>query len=197
MDIMESVKELAEKVGDTFERGAKKVSDSSKKIAEKSKVKREIASLESEINNAYYAIGKKYVELNSADPGEEYAETVDTIKVKTERIEKFKQLLASMEEKQLCAGCGAIVSKTQSFCDKCGTKIEPVQAPIIEGYNDQQPEPEEISDEAKEAETEAEDAPDEEKKPLEGEEVLLCPDCGVELKDGQKFCEKCGKEIEQ
>lgn len=195
MDIMESVKELAEKVGDTFERGAKRVSDSSKKIAEKSRVKREISSLESEINNAYYAIGKKYVELNSADPGEEYAETVDTIKVKTERIEKFRQLLASMEEKQLCAGCGAVVSKTSSFCDKCGTKIEPVQAPIIEGYNDQQPEPEENVEEADEAE--AETAPDEEKKPLEGEEVLLCPDCGTELKEGQKFCEKCGKEIEK
>jgi uncharacterized OB-fold protein len=187
MDIMESVKGLAEKVGDTFERGAKRVSDGSKKIAEKSKVKREITTLESEINNAYYAIGKKYVELNSADPGEEYAESVDLIKEKTERVEKFRQLLASMEEKLLCKGCGAVVSKTQNFCDKCGTKVEPVEAPIIEGFNDKPETTEEAADTAE----------DEEKKPLEGEQVLLCHECGAELADGQNFCKNCGAKLDE
>lgn len=188
MDIMESVKGLAEKVGDTFERGAKRVSESSKKIAEKSKVKREITTLESEINNAYIAIGKKYVELNSAEPAEEYAESVDLIKKNTERVEKFKQLLVSMNEKQLCSGCGAVVSKEQAFCDKCGAKIEPMEVPIIEGYNDKPAE-----EETTEAETESEET--EEKPPLVGEQVALCPECGAELYDGQSFCKSCGAKL--
>ena len=192
MDIMESVKGLAEKVGDTFEKGAKKVSEKSKKIAEKSKVKREIITLENEINSAYIAIGKKYVELNSAEPGEEYAESVDAIKTKTERIEKFRQLLASMNEKQFCSGCGAVVSRDQAFCDKCGAKIEPEEAPIIEGFNDQ---PDEETAGATEVTADEDAADSEAASQLVGEQVALCPECGSEIYEGQLYCKSCGAKL--
>ncbi len=179
MGFMDSVKGLAEKVGNTVEKGAKSVSDSSKKMAEKSKVKREIASLENEIRNAYYEIGVRYVELNSAAPGEEYTEDIDLIKADTERLEKFRQLLASMEDKPRCTGCGATLNKNQKFCDKCGTKVEKPEAPIIEGFNDQKPE-----------ETEAEKTA-EAAAPAE----QVCPKCGEPVDADQRFCEKCGESL--
>jgi uncharacterized OB-fold protein len=184
MGFMDSVKGFAEKVGDTVERGAKSVSDSSKKIAEKNRVKREIASLENDINNAYYAIGKKYFELNADKPGEEYAETIELIKSKTERADKFKIVLAAMDEKQTCTGCGAEVSRGQKFCDKCGAKIEEIEIPIIEGYNDVQPEPE-----AETVEVTAEEVPQEAAQ-------RFCSNCGEAIASGSNFCEKCGTKIE-
>ena len=183
MGFMDSVKGFAEKVGDTVERGAKSVSDSSKKIAEKNRVKREIAVLENDINNAYYAIGKKYMELHGENPGEEYAETVELIKSKTDRADKFKIILAAMDEKQTCTGCGAEVARGQKFCDKCGAKIEEIEIPIIEGYNDVQPEPT-----AEEVEVVAEEAPQEAQR--------FCAKCGETIATGSNFCEKCGTKVE-
>ena len=188
MGFMDSVKGFAEKVGDTVERGAKSVSDSSKKIAEKNRVKREIAVLENDINNAYYAIGKKYMELHGENPGEEYAETVELIKSKTDRADKFKIILAAMDEKQTCTGCGAEVARGQKFCDKCGAKIEEIEIPIIEGYNDVQPEPaaEEVEVVGEEVSQEQAAAPAQ----------RFCTQCGVAVPEGSNFCEKCGTKVE-
>jgi len=179
MGFMDSVKGLAEKVGSSFEKGAKSVSDSSKKIAEKSKVKREIASLEGDIKNTYCEIGKRYAELNAAAPGEEYADDIAAIREKSERLEKFRLLLASMEDKPHCAECGASLNKNQKFCDKCGAKVERPEPPIIEGFNDSKP---------------AEDTPAEASPAGEAERV--CPECGEPIADDQKFCAKCGHSLE-
>jgi len=79
MGFLDSVKGFAEKVGDSVEKGAKSVSDSSKKMQEKSRIKKEISNLEAEVNASYFAIGKKYFELNSTAPGQDYAESVENI----------------------------------------------------------------------------------------------------------------------
>lgn len=182
MGFMDNVKGFAAKVGSAVENGAKSVSDNSKKIAEKSKVKREISQLETELNNAYLTIGKKYFELHSASPEADYEESVNTILKDTERIEKFRLLLASMEDKQQCSGCGAEVSRGQKFCDKCGTKVEFAEAPVIEGFNDQTAAivdvPADVVEEA------AESSP------------AFCSGCGAALDAGVKFCDKCGTKVE-
>jgi len=167
-------KDFMKGIGDTVESGAKKVSDGSKKMAEKSRVKKEIAQLENDINNGYYAIGKKYFELHSAEPGEDYAELVNEIIAKNERAEKFKLLLASMEDKMPCTSCGAIVTREQKFCDKCGAKVEMVEPPIIEGFNDAPPAPQVDPNQP---------------APAAGG---FCANCGAPLDAGQNFCEKCG-----
>ncbi len=180
MGFMDSVKGFAGKVGDTFESGVKSVTDSTKKMSEKTKVRNEINRLENEINNAYYIIGKKYFEKNSEEPGADYEAPVKDIISKTDRIEKFKLLLASYEDKQPCTNCGAEVIKGQKFCDKCGTKVVFVEPPIIEGFNDvpqnnfQNPQPQDVQ---------AEKAP------------VICPNCGSSLEPFQKFCDKCGTKL--
>ncbi len=178
MGFMDSVKGFAEKVGDSVERGAKSVSDSSKKMQEKSRIKKEIANLEAEVNASYFAIGKKYFEMNSSAPGQEYAESVDNIIKSGDRLEKFKLLLASLDDKMACSGCGADVTRNQKFCDKCGAKVEFPEVPIIEGYND-----------APAA------APVEQPEAAPQPVASFCPSCGAKLEAGQNFCEKCGAKI--
>lgn len=188
MGFMDNVKEFAAKVGNTVEKGAKSVSDNSKKMAEKSKVRREISQLETEMNNAYYAIGKKYFDLHSAAPEEGYEEYVNTIIADIDKIEKFRLLLASMDDKQPCSNCGAEVVRGQKFCDKCGTRVEFAEAPIIEGYNDH-------SVAAVQNEPADADAQQEEQTEAESYKAI-CAGCGAALEAGQKFCEKCGTKIQ-
>ncbi len=183
MGFMDSVKGFAGKVGDSVERGAKSVSDSSKKMQEKSRVKKEIANLEAEINSSYFAIGRKYFELNSANPGNEYSDSVTNIIKCNDRLEKFKLLLASLDDKMPCAGCGAEVSRGQKFCDKCGAKVEFVDPPVIEGYNDGAS----LSPAQNGFAGQPADAP----QPA----VAFCPTCGAQLDADQKFCDKCGTKL--
>lgn len=133
MGFMDKLKDMAEKVGDTVEKGAKNVSDNSKKMAEKMRLKKEIGQVENDIKDAYIEIGKKYFELNSTAPSEDYAENVNSIIANNAKIEELKAALNSLEDKIPCPGCGANLDKTQKFCDKCGAKVElpePVAADV-------------------------------------------------------------------
>ena len=56
MSFVESVKEIAGKVGDTVDKGIKSGSDSYKKMTEKSRLKKEIGRLTFETNNIYIVI---------------------------------------------------------------------------------------------------------------------------------------------
>lgn len=183
MGFIDSVKGFAGKVGDSVERGAKSVSDSSKKMQEKSRIKKEISNLEAEVNASYFAIGKKYFELNSNAPGQEYSESVTNIIKCSDRLEKFKLLLASLEDRMPCVSCGAEVTRAQKFCDKCGAKVEFAEPPIIEGYNDAAPI---IPTQNTEVEQPAADT-----QPA----MTFCHACGTQLEPGQKFCDKCGAKL--
>lgn len=203
MGFMDSMRGFAEKVGDKVEKGAKSVSDNSKKIAEKTKVKKEISMLENEINSAYSSIGKLYFEANSSNPDADFADLMSDITTKTDRVEKFRQLLASLDDKYTCKQCGAELTKVQKFCDKCGTKVEPIVPPQIEGYNtpatSSQPFPNPIE---QNAETVAE-TPVQNEQPVQNNQVVqeaapavkTCPNCGTELLPDQHFCEQCGTKI--
>ncbi|MBQ9895201.1 MAG: zinc-ribbon domain-containing protein [Ruminococcus sp.] len=198
MGFMDSVKGFAEKVGGSLESGVNSVKDTTKKMGEKSKVKNEISKLEGEIKDAYFAIGKKYFEKHSSDPEAEYASSVEEIVSKTERVEKFKQLLASFDDKQACTNCGAEVSRGQKFCDKCGTKVEFVEAPVIEGFNDNAPENPFQQFDQSESNTEAPAASETVETPAPEAPAAkkFCTKCGTPYEVGQKFCDKCGNPLE-
>lgn len=129
MGFMDKLKDMAGKVGDTVEKGAKNVSDNSKKMAEKMKLKKEINQADTAIKNAYIEIGKKYFELNSTSPSEDFAESVAIINENNAKIESLKASLDALEDKMPCPGCGAVLDKSQKFCDKCGAKIELPEPP--------------------------------------------------------------------
>lgn len=130
MGFFDQVKDLAGKVGNTVEKGAKSISDSSKKMAEKSKLKNEISQVESEMNSAYISIGKVYFEkaVENSDP--DCINAVETITKNAVRLEQLHKQLDNLEDKISCQNCGASLSKEQKFCDKCGAKVEIKIEPI-------------------------------------------------------------------
>lgn len=175
MGFFDQMKDIAGKVGNTVEKGAKSISDSSKKMAEKSKLKSEISQIENELNSAYISIGKVYFEKLLVNPEPECANAVDTIIKQGAKVEQLRNQLNSLEDKIPCANCGASLSKEQKFCDKCGAKVEvpsysepaePVITPVA---------PEPVS--------------------AEKTSGKVCPECNTPADDDQLFCQQCGKKF--
>lgn len=166
MGFLDQMKDIAGKVGNTVEKGAKSISDSSKKMAEKSKIKSELSQVESELNSAYVSIGKVYFEKLRKNPEPECANAVDIIIKNASRAEQLKAQLNTLEDKIPCASCGASISRDQKFCDKCGAKVnmpsysEPAE-PVI------QPAP----------------------------SGKVCSECGAPADEDQLFCQQCGKKF--
>ena len=126
MGFVDTVKELAEKVGDTVDKGIKTGSDSYKKMTEKSRLKKEISRLNMEINNIFATVGKK---LYTDDPAnKEFSKVFEAVREKQVEIEELNTQLTALEDKIQCTKCGEMISKDSRFCDKCGAKVE-VPAP--------------------------------------------------------------------
>ena len=119
MSFVDSVKEIAGKLGESVERGAKTVSSSSKKFAEKNKIKRDITNIQSDIDKDYIELGKAFFEKIGDDQESEFAPIISEIKEKCEKMEELKTLLTSLEDRTCCSSCGAQVKKDQLYCDKC------------------------------------------------------------------------------
>lgn len=167
MDFFGKIKGVADQIGDSVGKGVKNVKDNSKTLSRKMKLKSEMKQLDSEIEAAYTAIGKKYFELNSADPAGEYSKMVTAIIEKKAKAEKIQTELNLLEDKLVCPSCGEIVEVGKNFCDKCGANLAALN-----------------SEAARAAEENAE-----EKKTAVGK----CSSCGADIEEeDQKFCEKCG-----
>ncbi|MBQ8297374.1 MAG: zinc ribbon domain-containing protein [Ruminococcus sp.] len=123
MGFLDKIYGMAEKVGDTFEKGAKNVSDSSKKFADKTRLNKEIKQTESEINAVYMQMGKKCFELNANEPTAEFADMVNDINTKLAKIETLKNEINALEDKLPCPGCGESITKGSKFCAKCGADV--------------------------------------------------------------------------
>lgn len=128
MGFVDSVKEFAEKVGDTVDKGIKTGSDGYKKMTEKSRLKKETARLNNEVNAIFISVGKA---IYSKDPySKEFRKQFEAVKEKNAEIERLNVLISALEDKVACKQCGEMVSKDSKFCDKCGSKIDlPVPEP--------------------------------------------------------------------
>lgn len=131
MGFMDKIYGMTQKVGDTFEKGAKNVSDGSKKVADKMRIKKEINQTEGEINSIHLQLGKKCYELNEKNPSAEYADMVNEINSKLAKIETLKNELNALEDKLPCPGCGQTVARGSKFCAGCGTDVSAL-FPVVE-----------------------------------------------------------------
>jgi len=135
MSFVDSVKEIAGKVGDTVDKGIKSGSDSYKKMTEKSRLKREANRLNNEMNNIYIGVGKK---LYADNPySDKFKVQFDNIREKEAELEKINAVIEELEDRHPCPKCGELLSKDARFCDKCGTKVvsarseeKPEEAPV-------------------------------------------------------------------
>ena len=121
MGFVESVKEIAEKVEDTIDKGIKTGSESYKKMTEKSRIKKEVARLTNEMNNIYIGIGKNV--FTEQPDSQQFKSQFDNIRAKEREIANLNSLLSDLEDKIPCPQCGELVTKDARFCDKCGTRI--------------------------------------------------------------------------
>ena len=74
-------------------------------------------------SSLFEAIGRKYFELNNANPGAEYAEFVQNIKNINNEQKVLSARLSYMDEKIQCSECGAFNSLNSLFCCGCGKKV--------------------------------------------------------------------------
>lgn len=162
MGFFDKVKEVAEKVGDTVEKGAKSATDGSKKLIETRKLKKEIEQTEESISAVFTEVGKKFF---AANPGsQEYAAEFGKVNELKSKLESLKKELNILEEKFTCPSCGDDLDKGQKFCDKCGANVEAVTV-----IPENQPAKETIG--------------------------KSCTACGAAAEETQKFCEKCGAKL--
>lgn len=123
MGFLDKVKDMGGALGEKMKQGFQTVSDGSQKLLDKVEVKKQISTIEKEINGIYVSIGKKYIENMKGDIPEDMAGYVNTLNEKTDELEKLKNQLDELNDKNVCPACGAPNQKGQKFCDKCGTRL--------------------------------------------------------------------------
>lgn len=122
MGFKETVINIAEKVGDTVDKGINKSKDSYNKMTEKNRIKREMNRLNTEINDIFVSVGRR---LYSENPENEQFKTVfGEVQTKEAEIAGLKQQLSVIEGAAACPVCGETVQKGDGACPKCGAKVE-------------------------------------------------------------------------
>ena len=157
-----------------FEELGKKISQvgyatvqKTKELADVSKINLSISEEERKLNDLYMQIGKKYVELHTYAPENEFAELLEQVCIGKEKIVNLKVEIEKIKGVICCENCGAEISEKSGFCSNCGAKIE-LKAEVLE----------EIIVE-------------------EVTEKKLCANCQTELKPDALFCSECGTKVQQ
>jgi len=120
------------------------------------------------VNQAIFELGKKYYEMNSANPEAEFQELVAIVNETRNKEILWHQYRLSLEGKMKCEKCGAIITSDSAFCNKCGVSIKPLDFSLIMPTQ-----------------------PKQDSNPV----AKVCPSCGNPINDGDVFCEKCGQKI--
>lgn len=143
---------------------AQKTISKSKEVAGVAKLNLEISTLNQNIKNIQNEVGAYVLEngllLDDASVAE-WAAKVASLKAE---IETNTEKIHDLKNVSVCPGCGAEVSRTSKFCDKCGTAIvikvadpvEPDEVVVDASYSDAGPEGKE--EQAGSAESTAEEA---------------------------------------
>lgn len=92
-----------------------------------------IAELEKQRKNVIFSIGSKYVEENSLEdaegtPYEEDMRELETIVQNMAIMEKRKLALQGLRK---CEKCDNVLAIDSAFCNKCGDKLEALQAEVM------------------------------------------------------------------
>ena len=96
MGFVDKVQEIAEKVGDTVDKGIKTGSDGYKKMTEKSRLKKEVTRLTNEMNNIYIGVGKKI--FAEQPDSQQFKTQFDNIREKEREIAHLNEMLNGVND---------------------------------------------------------------------------------------------------
>lgn len=122
MGFKETVINIAEKVGDTVDKGINMSKDSYNKMSEKNRIKKEMSRLTTEVNNIFISVGRKLYNDEAENP--QFAKVFADVRAKEEEIAELKQQLSVLDGLYACPVCGETVHKGDQACAKCGALLE-------------------------------------------------------------------------
>lgn len=116
---------MFEKIVETISSTGKVVGEKTKQGTDIVKSNLKITAEERELNDIFLEIGKLYYKNHSENPCcDQMKELFDKVSEKTALIEDLKNKVRSIKGVVVCTSCGAEVGDDNSFCGKCGAKIE-------------------------------------------------------------------------
>ncbi|MEE0264382.1 MAG: zinc ribbon domain-containing protein [Acutalibacteraceae bacterium] len=148
-----------------------------KDVAEVAKINSMINDEENNINNAYNQIGKLYVTLHKDDCEEDFKAMVDAISESERKIADYQNQIKTIKGVVRCAKCGGEVSLSSAFCNSCGSPM-PKQEAAPQTAAPQNYAPQAYA-------------------PQTANDIIVCVECGAQVKPGMKFCAACGTPVEQ
>lgn len=122
MGFKETVINIAEKVGDTVDKGINMSKDSYNKLTEKNRIKKEVTRLNAEINNIFISVGRKLYNEEAENPL--FATVFADVRAKEAEIAELNRQLSVLDGISACPVCGENVHKGDPACPKCGALLE-------------------------------------------------------------------------
>lgn len=121
---------------------SRKVADAGQKTVQKTREVSDLAKLNSlisqekdQVNQLYYQLGKKYMELYEDNPEEEFVSLIQGIRKGELQIESYQKEVQEIKGVQYCNHCGGEVPIRYSYCSFCGNSIKkPTQETLSADY---------------------------------------------------------------
>lgn len=110
--------------GDKFNQITKSAVSKSKEMAEITRLNMEISNNEQKLKELAVQVGMCVVDRKLLSEDEQIAELTAQIETLRETIAKNQSLIQEIRSINICASCGAEVSRTSKFCDKCGSPMD-------------------------------------------------------------------------
>ncbi len=125
-ELLSKIKETATIAADAAESAARQVSQKTGDTLEMAKLNMKIFDLNTEIGVSMREIGKIVYDTHTGKVTDENAlsEIIKSVDEKNAEIESYKAKLAEFKKSVVCAVCGETCSKGDTFCKKCGAKLD-------------------------------------------------------------------------
>lgn len=140
--------DIFKKIGDTITETGKTVGEKTKQVSSVAKYNAKIIASEHSVSDNYTILGKYYYDTYKDNPAEEMAETVNSITASLETIADMKSQLLAIRGMVKCQDCDAECPFDDTFCGKCGAKLEKPEPPVEETPAEEEAPAEEIEEAA-------------------------------------------------
>lgn len=91
------------------------------------KFDQQIEVVEGQIRESLIQIGTVYLKKHREDCEPEYRELINQIKALEEQKETLERNKLAAQGLRMCEHCRQIITLDSVFCNKCGSKLEPVE----------------------------------------------------------------------